>query len=116
MINSIKSIIVLFIIFAVLALGEISYRNIVLIFLTILALGVCYLLGNYWLLKLFLIVDYCLYFLDTSYYITEKDEVIVDKRKYLRFNNKKKEKGSSNTITIYITVHLVLLFLAIMVG
>jgi hypothetical protein len=60
-----------------------------------------------------LIIDYSFYFLDTSYY-RQEDEV-VDTKNYLRFK-KNKKKGSNNITAVYLTVHLGLLFVAIVVG
>ena len=116
LVNSIISLIVLFIFYSILALSERSFRNIEFIIVSIIVLLLCYLLNNYWLFKILLIMEYCFYFLDTSYYVV--DEVIsVDEKDYIRFkNNKKKKKGSNNLLAVYLTVHLVLLFVAIVVG
>ena len=63
-----------------------------------------------------LLIDYCFYFLDTSYYVYEKKEVVYNERDYIRFKNTKKKKGSNNLVAVYLTVHLALLFVAILVG
>ena len=62
-----------------------------------------------------MLIDYVVYFLDTTYYIEEKEIVKISKKDYVRFANKKK-KGSNNISAIYITIHLVLLVIAIVVG
>ena len=114
LVDSITSLIVLFIFYSILAISEKSFRNIEFIIISMIILLICYLLNNYWLFKIMLIFEYCFYFLDTSYYVI--DEVIsVDEKDYIRFKNNKK-KGSNNLLAVYLTVHLVLLFVAIVVG
>lgn len=114
--DSLRTLLVLFLAYCFLALCEKSFRNIEFIIITILALGICYLLKNYILFKIILIIIYSFYFLDTSYYIEEK-EIRISEKDYIRFKNKKnKKKGSSNITAFYLTLHLVILFLAIMVG
>ena len=62
-----------------------------------------------------LIVDYIVYFLD---YKTVKESIKITEKEYIRFSKvkKKNKKGSSNSIAVYITLHLVILFITIMVG
>ena len=73
LLNSLKSIIVLFIAYCILALFERSFRNIELIIITLLLLGLSYLIGYYWIFRVILIIDYILYFLDTTYYEEEEE-------------------------------------------
>lgn len=114
-VNSIKSLLVLFVFYCFFALSERSFKNIELIILTLIILGISYLFGNYSIFKIMLILDYSFYFLDTSYYV-EEDETIT-KEEYIRFKKINKRKvGISNTIAVYLTVHLVVLFIGILVG
>ena len=113
-VDSVVTLIVLFIAYILFALSEKSFRNIEFIVVSIILLLICYLLNNYWLFKIMLIFEYCFYFLDTSYYVIE--EVATSEKNYIRFkNNKKKKKGSNNLVALYLTVHLVILFVAIVV-
>lgn len=113
--KSITSLIVLLLIYCFLGLSEKSFRNIEFIVITIVLLLFSYLLGNYILLRIVLLIDYIFYFLDTSYYFDD-EKITISQNDYVRFANKKKKKGSSNISAIYITVHLVLLVIAIVVG
>ena len=114
-INSTTTLIILFIFYIVLALSERSFRNIEFIIVSIIVLLLCYLLSNYWLFKIMLIIEYSFYYLDTSYYIETKE--VINEKDYIRFkNNKKKKKGLNNIIAVYLTVHLVILFVAIVAG
>ena len=116
-VNSISTLMIITVAFCFFALGEKSFRNIVLIIMTIIILWLSYLLNSYLLFRIMLLIDYSCYFLDTSYYFVENEKVVLSENDYIRFNNKKKKKkGSSNIAAIYLTVHLVILFLAIMVG
>ncbi len=113
-VDSIKTLMILFFAYCMFALCEKSFRNIELIVISIVILGICYLLDGYALFKVMLMIDYAFYYLDTNY---ESETVEKpSKKEYLRFVNKKKKKGSNNIIAIYLTVHLVILFLAIWVG
>ncbi len=115
-VNSTTTLIVLIVVYGLFALSERSFRNIELIILTLFILWISYLLGNYLFLKITLIIDYIIYFLDTSYYEID-EELKVSEKDYIRFkNNKKKKKGSNDILAVYITVHLVILFVAIVVG
>ena len=114
-INSIKSLLIIFIIYSVFALCEKSFRNIELIVISLVILGLCYLFGNYWLFKIMMLIDYSFYFLDTGYY--EEEIEPINKNDYLRFKIiHKKKKGLNNITAVYLTVHLGLLFIAILVG
>ena len=114
-INSTTTLIILFIFYIVLALSERSFRNIEFIIVSIIVLLLCYLLSNYWLFKIMLIIEYSFYYLDTAYYIETKE--VINENDYIRFkNNKKKKKGLNNIIAVYLTVHLVILFVAIVAG
>ena len=118
LIKSITTLIVLFLVYCFLAISERSFRDIEFIILSLLLLLVCYLFNNYILFRAVLLIEYIFYFIDTSYYIEDDEEVQISQNEYVRFAKvkKKKKKGSSNIAAIYLTVHLVLLFLAIMVG
>ena len=112
------TLIVLFIAYALFGLSEKCFRNIAFVFISLLILLMCYLLNNYLLLRIILLIEYIFYFIDTSYYYEEIEDTKISQKEYLRFIklNKKKKKGSSNITALYLTVHLVVLFLAIMVG
>ncbi len=116
--NNQISLIFILLMYCCFGLMEKSFRNIEFIIITILILGICYLLNNYWLYKIVLLIDYSYYFLDTSYYNIDDDETIIDKKEYVRFAKvkKKSKKGSNNISAIYVTLHLGLLFMAIVVG
>ena len=112
-VNSLVTTIILLVFFTILGICEKSFRDIEFIIISLAICGLCYLFNNYILLKIILIIDYSFYFLDTSYY-RQEDEV-VDTKNYLRFK-KNKKKGSNNITAVYLTVHLGLLFFAIVVG
>jgi len=112
-VNSLVTTIILLVFFTILGICEKSFRDIEFIIISLAICGLCYLFNNYILLKIILIIDYSFYFLDTSYY-RQEDEV-VDTKNYLRFK-KNKKKGSNNITAVYLTVHLGLLFVAIVVG
>ena len=118
--NSARTLVIIGVIYALFALGEMSFRNIELIVISIVLLWISHLLDNYILFRIILLIDYCFYFLDTTYYYVEEKPIKKEfnEKNYIRFKNtrEKKKKGSSNINAIYLTVHLVLLFLAIMVG
>lgn len=118
MVNSQSTLIILLIIYGIFGVSEKSFRNIQLIVITIVLLGISYLLNNYLLFKVMLLIDYCFYFLDVSCYDEEKDNQLIKENDYIRFkkNNKKNKKGLNNTLAIYLTVHLGVLFMAIVVG
>ena len=115
-VNSTTTLIVLLVAYGLFALSERSFRNIELIVVTLFILWISYLLGNYLFFKVMLIIDYIIYFIDTSYYDID-EELKVSEKDYIRFkNNKKKKKGSNDILALYLTVHLVILFVAIVVG
>ena len=117
MINSTITLSLLFFTYCILALSEKNFRNIEFVVVTFVLLLICYWLDNYILLKIMLLIDYAFYFLDTAYYIDDLEEVKISKKDYVRFVNKKeKKKGTNNITAIYITLHLVLLVIAIVVG
>ncbi len=115
-INSVKTLIILSIVYCFFALGEKSFRNIELIILSIVLLWISHLLNNYLLFRIILAIDYIFYYLDAGYYVREEEKIVVSEKDYIRFKNTNKKKGSNNIVAIYLTVHLALLFLAIMVG
>ena len=93
---------------------------------TIIIFLICCLIDSFVLLKIVLIVGLAIYFLVTPYgEIIE--EIVISKKKsipinkyFIRFksiNIKRKEIIDKNLInTIYVTVHLFILFIIIMVG
>ena len=117
LINNNASLIVLLILYCILALLEKSFRNIELIIISIILLWVSYLLKNYVLFRIILLIDYSFYFIDASYYIAE-ERSIVKENDYIRFKkvNKKNKKGLNNMLAMYLTVHLVVLLLVIVIG
>lgn len=116
LINKSITLFILLLAYFFLALSEQSFRNIEFVVVTLIILLLCYFINNYLLFKVMLVIDYCFYFLDTTYYIVEKETVKVSKNDYVRFVKVKKKKGSNNITAVYLTVHLVLLLLAIVVA
>ncbi len=115
-VNSLTTIIILAVIYAIFALCEKNFRNIELIVISVIIYIICSLLDNYLLFKIMLIINYCFYYLDTGYYEVD-EKVVVSKKDYIRFSNGKKKKGSTNNLlAVYLTVHLGLLVIAILVG
>ena len=103
--------VVLYVAFIVFALNERSFRNIELIIIIGLTLWISTLIDSNIFFKILLLIDYALYFLDASYYNIE-EEATISENDYIRFkNNKKKKKGSNNILALYLTLHLVILFL-----
>lgn len=115
LVNSLNTLIALSLVYCFLGLWENKFRNIELIVITLFLLGIGYLFNFYILFKLMLIIDYIVYFLD---YKTVKESIKITEKEYIRFSKikKKNKKGSSNSIAVYITLHLVILFITIMVG
>ena len=116
-INSLVSLIMLLVIYILFAIAEKNFRNIELVVVSVVLFLLCHSVNNYLLMKIMLLVDYGFYFLDTSYYVDEKDSISISQKEYVRFKeiNEKKE-GTNNLIAIFVTIHLVLLVIAIMVG
>ena len=114
LIDSSITMFVLLFVYIFLALSEHSFRDIEFVILTLILLLISYFISNYLIFKIMLAIDYCFYFLDTTYCIVEKETVKVKKNDYVRFV--KIKKGSTNITAVYLTVHLVLLLLAIVVG
>jgi len=115
-VDSHTTLIILGVVYAIFALYEKSFRNIEFIVLTIIIYALCYLMNNYLLFKIMLAFDYCFYYLDTGYYDIEEEKVVVSKNDYIRFSSGKKKKGTNNILAVYLTVHLGLLVIAILVG
>ena len=117
-INNTRTIVILMTAFIFLGLCEMSFRNIELIVITLVLWWLSHLLNYTLLLKIILIIDYLFYYLDTKYYLVEKEEKKMNEKDYIRFkyNKKNKKKGSNNITALYLTVHMTILFLAIMVG
>ena len=115
LVNSLTTLIALTLVYCFLGLLDNNFRNIEFIVITLFLLGIGYLLDFYLLFKIMLIIDYFIYFLN---YIPVKSIKKLSKKEYMRFSklNKNKKKGSSNAIAVYLTVHLIVLFIAIMVG
>ena len=116
LVNSVKSLIILFVAFSFFALCERNFKNIELIVVTLVTLGLSYLLGGYLLFRILLIIDYAIYFLDMEYYEEDDEDDDISEEEYMRFEKKKEGKVTNNINAIYLTVHLVILFIAILVG
>ena len=91
-------------------------------FITIIIFLISFFTNNYLILKIVLIIDLCYYFLsipniDVSN--REKKTVIMDKY-FIRFGSIKKERkdivNNNLLCTIYVTAHLFILFIIIMVS
>ena len=117
-VNSTKTLIILGIVYCFFAFCEKNFRNIELIIASIIFLWLSYTLNNFIFFKIMLLIDYCIYFLESGYYVEEKTITASSEQDYIRFKSvkKKKKKGTSNIVAVYLTAHLVVLFLAIMVG
>ena len=114
MINGFNSLLMLLFTYIFLGLCERKFTHIELIVITMIIFGLCCMFDNYITLKIILIIDYIYYFLSPTYDEYEP----ISKEEYIRFAKikKKRKKYSNNIIAIYLTVHLVILFLTIMVG
>ncbi len=114
LVNSIKSLLVLFVFYCFFALTERSFKNIELIVISIVILALSYLFSGYMLFRIILVIDYLFYYLDTTYYDIDDEE--INEKELIRFKRKEKKKGLNNMTALYITVHLVVLFIGIWVG
>ena len=90
--------------------------------ITIIVFIVSYLTSSYWILKIVLIIDLGYYFLNNTIFdndVIKKTNIVFDKY-FIRFKNINKkgrnEIDSNLLYTIYLTVHLFILFISIMVG
>lgn len=114
LVNSINTLIALTLFYILLGLLDNNFRSIEFIVITLFLLGIGYLFNYYLLFRIMLVIDYFIYFLN---YIPVKNIKKLSKKEYIRFSKlNKNKKGSSNTIAIYLTIHLIVLFIAIMVG
>lgn len=114
LVNSINTLIALTLFYILLGLLDNNFRSIEFIVITLFLLGIGYLFNYYLLFRIMLVIDYFIYFFN---YIPVKNIKKLSKKEYIRFSKlNKNKKGSSNTIAIYLTIHLIVLFIAIMVG
>lgn len=114
LVNSINTLIALTLFYILLGVLDNNFRSIEFIVITLFLLGIGYLFNYYLLFKIMLAIDYFIYFLN---YIPVKNIKKLSKKEYIRFSKlNKSKKGSRNAIAIYLTIHLVVLFIAIMVG
>ena len=106
-VNSLTTLIALHVAYCLLSLFEINFRSFAFIIVTLVFLWICSIYGNYLLFRIMLLIEYCFYFLDTTYYVEEKEVVKINQKDYVRFKNmnKKKKKGLNNTIAVYIVLH-----------
>ena len=92
--------------------------------ITIIIFLVCYLTDNYIILKIVLIIDLGYYFLNNPTILpdnvsTIKESIVFNKYfiRFKDFNKKGKEVINNNLLcVVYVTVHLFILFMAIVVG
>lgn len=90
--------------------------------ITIVIFLISYFTNNYLILKIVLIIDLCYYFfsIPSDELISTKKKTIVVDKYFLRFSrcdNKRKDIISNNYLcTVYVTVHLLILFIIIMVS
>lgn len=114
LVDSVTTLMALTLVYCFLGLYDNDFRNIELIVITLFLLGIGYLFNYYLIFKIMLIIDYVIYFLN---YIPVKSIKKLSKKEYIRFSKlNKSEKGYSNTIAVYLTVHLIVLFITILVG
>ena len=118
-INSNTTLFIVILAFFLFTIIERRFENYFLYGITILAFIISLTLDNYILLRIAVVIDYIYYFLSVE---TLDDEIMEVKRDqyYVRFDTKRKEriKKQDNNIlcTLFVTVHLVLLLLAVLVG
>ncbi len=119
-IDSKITLIILMIGFFIYTINEKKVENIYLYVATIVSFVMCLTIGYYFLLRIMVFFDYMYYFLSAPSYddLLLEEEIDTD-QKYIRFKEikKKKKKEDNNMLcTIFVTVHMVVLLLAIVVG
>ena len=118
-INSNTTLFIVILAFFLFTITERRFENYFLYGITALAFIISFTLGNYILLRIAVVIDYIYYFLSVE---TLDDEIMEVKRDqyYVRFDTKRKErikKQDNNVLcTLFVTVHLVLLLLTVLVG
>ena len=115
-INDYITLLILTIAFYVLTFLERDIRIIFLQIITIILFIFCLSMNSYLLLQIILIINYIYYFLGVNYGCIS-DEIIERNLRYIRFENNNKRKEDNNMLcTIFVTVHIMILLLSIMVG
>ena len=110
------TLLILTIAFYVLTFLERDIRIIFLQIITIILFIFCLSMNSYLLLQIILIINYIYYFLGVNYGCIS-DEIIERNQRYIRFENNNKRKEDNNMLcTIFVTVHIMILLLSIMVG
>ena len=90
--------------------------------ITIIVFLISYFINDYWLLKIVLIFDLIYYFMFITYQekliISDSNDNYISSKSLIRFaNNRRKDIENNNMLnTMYVTIHLIILFIAILVG
>ncbi len=115
--DNIVSLLILFLFLLINIIKSRDINYIVLCFIIFIIGLFCYFINNYWLWKFSIIYAYGIYFMKIN--ILRKKRKVIDKNyseyDYLRFRRDKNYISSYERI-IYVTMHLGILFLSIVVG
>ena len=118
--ESLITLIVIMIAFYILTIPDKRIEDIYLYIVTAVVLIICIAVREYTLLRISVILDYIFYFFSViPYTIAIEEEKVIRNQDYIRFKKikKVKKKESNNMLcTIFVTIHMMLLLLAIMVG
>ena len=116
-INSLVTLFIIALVFLVFSITEKRFENYFLYILTLVLFLICMSINNYFLLRVVLIIDYVHYYLNVSVLDDDIfDNELERNQKYIRFKEEKKETKDNNLLcTIFVTVHIIVLLLAIVV-
>ena len=116
-INSLVTLFIIALVFLVFSITEKRFENYFLYILTLVLFLICMSINNYFLLRVILIIDYVHYYLNVSVLDDDIfDNELERNQKYIRFKEEKKERKDNNLLcTIFVTVHIIVLLLAIVV-
>lgn len=120
-IDSFLTLLIITIAFYIFTIGEKKVENIYLYVITFVLFVISLTIKNYLLLRVIVFLDYIYYFISAPNYDDDLllEEEITKDQKYIRFkkNKKIKRKEDNNMIcTLFVTIHLLLLLLSVMVG
>ncbi len=118
-VDSFISLFIIMLLFIVFSFTENRFENYFLYILTTLVLLFCLSMKSYFLFRIVLIIDYVHYCLnvDTLRDFDEDDFEEERNQEYIRFKKEKEERKNNNLLcTVFVTVHLVILLLAVVIG